>query len=924
VPADWSLSGNENGGDAILLGFSFQGSTIQAGNGRIATVYLEPMDMEFTAELCFSDYVLSNPQAESYFTFATCADAMNPFEEPIILSAVASDWQPHIALNWNAYEYSNSNLNSRDEVDLQITGYANGLVEVSMTNTEAVAGFQFDIDAGDGLSNLNVSGVGSGGSATDAGFTVSTNTSGLVLGFSFSGASIPAGSGVLCYVEAMFDGDAGTLSVSSATMSDTGGSSLTVDLGSDYWIGDMEIYGCMDSGADNYNPEATMDDGNCEYWGCTDPNADNYDMGANVDDGTCTYPPASYTIWRDGEVLMSGFEDTHYEDWGVDYGSTYCYVVEAVDMGIVLATSNEACATTMDLAGCMDPDATNYNEDANIDDGSCVYFELSYFTDLPDQTGESSLVIIQNAMDLEPGDEVGLFDAAGVVESVDAGETPEYGYTLVGAGVWTGDQLEIVGVESVDLSDFNGPVLNGYVAGNPIVYKVWKAADNTEYNANVEYQVGSGDWGAILTVVSMLEPVFSVTQELDLDPYTFNMASFNVTPENGSVSSIFGDLSLLLVKNDDSEYYVPDFGVDQIDEVSVGEGYKVFLTGGGSQSFSVEGMAIDLSTMLSLESYTFNMLGYLPQDCMATSEVFAGYEDSILLVKNDASDYYVPAFGVTTLDEMCPGEAYAVFLNGGGGLDFMYPSGMASLSDDLRDINDDYKAQTRRDDVAVTGESHLVILDGISGEVQEGDILRAYANNELVGSINIIDEHLMGIRPIDLVAHGSVDLSAYDGPVLHGYDEGDRIELRLFSIEDQGELKVISTLDYDTYATAIDADGDEIRIPMSFGSVEVRNESAIPTDFRLTQNYPNPFNPTTTIDYNVASTGFVSLKVYDVMGRLVKTLVDNQWTVAGQTSGYSVMWNGLDDGGQKVSAGLYIYRLQSGSMSTSNKMILLK
>ena len=60
------------------------------------------------------------------------------------------------------------------------------------------------------------------------------------------------------------------------------------------------------------------------------------------------------------------------------------------------------------------------------------------------------------------------------------------------------------------------------------------------------------------------------------------------------------------------------------------------------------------------------------------------------------------------------------------------------------------------------------------------------------------------------------------------------------------------------------------------------------------------------------------------MGRLVKTLVDNQWTVAGQTTGYSVNWNGRDDRGQKVSAGLYIYRLQSGSMSTSNKMILLK
>ena len=99
---------------------------------------------------------------------------------------------------------------------------------------------------------------------------------------------------------------------------------------------------------------------------------------------------------------------------------------------------------------------------------------------------------------------------------------------------------------------------------------------------------------------------------------------------------------------------------------------------------------------------------------------------------------------------------------------------------------------------------------------------------------------------------------------------------------------------------------------------------AIPTSFKLAQNYPNPFNPVTTIEYNVANSSFVTLEVYDVMGRLVKTLVDNQWTVAGQTSGYSINWNGVDDRGQRVSAGLYIYRLQSGSMTTTKKMILLK
>ena len=313
--------------------------------------------------------------------------------------------------------------------------------------------------------------------------------------------------------------------------------------------------------------------------------------------------------------------------------------------------------------------------------------------------------------------------------------------------------------------------------------------------------------------------------------------------------------------------------------------------------------------------FMINIMPFLPQECMPTSEVFAGYEDQILIVKNDASEYFVPAFGVSTLDEMCPGEAYGVFLNGSDGIDFMYPMGLASLSDDLRDLNDDYKQRAHRDDVNLTGESHLVIVDDISGKVQEGDILRAYANDNLVGSINIVDEHLAGIRPIDLVAHGSVDLSSWDGPVLPGYDKGDQIELRLFSRQDQVELKVDIDLNVNIY-------GENEQ--MSFGSANVYDAPAIPTSFKLAQNYPNPFNPVTTIEYNVANSSFVTLEVYDVMGRLVKTLVDNQWTVAGQTSGYSVNWNGVDDSGQRVSAGLYIYRLQSGSMTTTNKMILLK
>ena len=75
----------------------------------------------------------------------------------------------------------------------------------------------------------------------------------------------------------------------------------------------------------------------------------------------------------------------------------------------------------------------------------------------------------------------------------------------------------------------------------------------------------------------------------------------------------------------------------------------------------------------------------------------------------------------------------------------------------------------------------------------------------------------------------------------------------------------------------------------------------------MAQNHPNPFNPSTTISYNIEESGHVSLKIYDVMGRLVKTLVDNQYVTAGHGDGYRVIWNGRDNNGQKASAGIYYF-----------------
>jgi len=90
--------------------------------------------------------------------------------------------------------------------------------------------------------------------------------------------------------------------------------------------------------------------------------------------------------------------------------------------------------------------------------------------------------------------------------------------------------------------------------------------------------------------------------------------------------------------------------------------------------------------------------------------------------------------------------------------------------------------------------------------------------------------------------------------------------------------------------------------------------------FALEQNAPNPFNPTTSIKFTIAEDSHVTLAVYDVSGRRVKTLVNGDL----KANFYRVEWDGRNDEGRKVTSGMYFYRLNAGSFVRSHKMILLR
>ena len=940
--------------DTTVLGFSLTGASIPAGDHIL--LYLSGSST--SDEGCLEDVILSTLGGD-------------PFEVTVG-DCIELDFVPIL-------------------VDISIDVNSSTSMDVVISSPVEIAGFQFNVE---GILITNVS----GGAAESAGFQVS-NSDTTVLGFSLTGASIPAGDYVLTTID--FNSELEQVCLSEVIISGLGGNALDTAIGDCQSIPQtpqasvqvvhnsadptVDVYidgalavpgfeyrtatpvltlpteftvGIAPAGGDviaefpfaleedgSYVVVATGLLGNADTPFGLAATATTFGsssagvVGLEVYHGSTDAPAVD--IWANDAPLLtdfsygdfSGFVEVPAADYtlgvapaGGDYiaaftaplsglggGSAVVFasgflsgadpafgLFAALNDGTVLALPSLEQDCAGEWGGDAEVDACGECGGDETDPGNC----LQFFTDLPAGTGVSSLVIIQDALDLEVGDEVGLFDTNAILNSGDC--SSETGELLVGAGVWTGQQLELVGVASVDNCAFGGFQLPGYQNGNSIVYKVWKASENEVYSAEATYAAGTGTWGELITAVSMLEPVFSVTQSIELSPFAVNLVSINLELENNNISSILSNTEVLIASDDGGSYYVPGFGVDQIGAIDLTRALQIFPSGANPQTVVVEGLPADLSQAIAINPFQVNLISYLPQECMSTDDVFAGYEDQILLVQDDMGRYFVPSFGVMTLTEMCPGDGYSIFLNGANGFDFTYPSGdmaRSSASFAWESYNDASASVMYADDIVKTGISHPIILTSLEGMVEPGDELVAYADGNVVGATRVVDSSM----PIVLAAWGSYNEYGVNLP---GYVEGDAIELRLYSLSEGRELYVEADLEGAYYGST----------PITSGTGVVLTSSAVPMAYDLMQNYPNPFNPSTTIGFSVPESAHVTLSIYDMTGRLVTTLVDG--TV--DMGVHMVEWNGEDSSGSMVSAGVYIYALESADMVVTNKMIFMK
>ena len=816
--------------------------------------------------------------------------------------------------NQHESDYSNeANAMPMSWLELGLTGgEVQGGDEItltfSMTNDEPVAGVQFDlVDIPDYLYFTGIVGT----DRVPADWSLSGAEQGAgnsrVIGFSLMGTTIEAGSGPLLEItlgsiasmptdvevctgnESFADSEGNPFpseSVCSTVSIDVESVNTSISAVSDpVDQGDtFEVTVSMDSPVDIYGFQLEIDD-TPESITAIDvqPSALLNEAGGMFQwselDG---YVNALWFTLDLSALEVSGdlFTITYQVDADAPDGiSDICFRPTSVfsdENGIEIYTQYECSSVTVGVPDVMlsleQTSATTY--DIHMDNSGLVAGIQFTISDNPEMLSYVNF----DATDRIPGD--------WMVQGSDVnGAATMVGFSLAGSTISAG--AGSIGTVTVDHSMMDGVVdlcFDSFVISDPTATPWYTSAQCAEF-------------------VMPYGPS-EVTQEITIDAYAFNMVSFNVMPEDLSIEGIMGSAGVLLAKDDDGAFYAPDFNVNQIGDINLSEGYKVFINGGVDQMVSVTGAPVDAMETLLIEAYKLNSLPYLPQVQMAASDVFGDYNDDILLVANDSGDFYVPAFNVFSLDMLYPGEAYSVFLNGANDVSFNYPAaGLARSEGDQATIDyynscisDHYKP-------VKTGLSSPIILTDLNGYINEGDEIAAYANGVLVGAVKIVDLD----KPAVITAWEGYEGNSINLP---GYMVGDEIELRVWNQDAGIELRVESNLTEDSY-------GDS---PLVSGGITVYNMPAVPDNYTLNQNYPNPFNPSTVIEFSVPQDQDITINIYDIQGRLINTLFDGMIE-----SGYhNVLWNGTDHYGQTVSAGLYLYTLQGEDIGLTRKMVFMK
>jgi len=508
-------------------------------------------------------------------------------------------------------------------------------------------------------------------------------------------------------------------------------------------------------------------------------------------------------------------------------------------------------------------------------------------------TGDDCSILINSATlngeMLEISDEIGVFTPAGLCAGaiVIGADDPDQPFPAAIAA-WGDDPR----TEEID----------GLRNGEQFSFRYWDFENETEIEAEIdEIIVGGDEWRAdgfnVLTIVAEVEPEV-VEQVIELNQ-GWNMISLNIIPveefwqreEGPDVILLMDQIEdqLGILKDENGRFYIPEWRFNNIPFWDLQEAYQISLN--EAVVLRIDGFPFPPDMEMQLNR-GWNLLAYTPDYELDASApefyVLSPIIDNVVIAKNGAGQFLNPEFRFSNMPPWRPGQGYQV--NVDDDVAFVYPP---EREEELA-----FAGLTPiKGKGGTTGTNMSLLLNNISGNVKPGDRII------VLNSENIV------------ISEGIIDRDGRCGLAIWGDDEctetidglRDDEEFRLVLSTDDGtlEIQVIEIL----IGSGLVYRTDEFTV------LNVSGQPPLPEEYYLSTAYPNPFNSSTRISYGLSDNSKVSVRIYDIAGGLVETLISED-----QSSGhYSVTWET-----NATATGVYLIQIEAGQFNRVTKAVLTR
>jgi parallel beta-helix repeat protein len=327
-------------------------------------------------------------------------------------------------------------------------------------------------------------------------------------------------------------------------------------------------------------------------------------------------------------------------------------------------------------------------------------------------TGKSYTLFISNAMIdenlIQIGDEIGVYDDE----------------ICVGARIFDGTFNFMITVAEAD------GTLPGYMAGNPMSFKIYDTSAGIEMEAKAVYSIGNGEFGYHKFSFLNLSGSIYKTQKVGLLPNYFNLISFNQFPRHSNAQTIFSQIEDMQIAYDAfGNVIIPEYGVNSIGDIDFRRGYWVYTD--NSDTIFFEGTAIDPADWtIRLQPNRWNAIAFLGNEPTDITAAFPdNVVDSISIVKSSSGDSWIPDLGQNSIIDLLPGMGYQVYLKGEVPVDFSYLNPAKKKSGKSA-----FQLQSNHFNYTKTGLPFIVVLMIDPDIVKPGDELALFDQNLCVGA----------------------------------------------------------------------------------------------------------------------------------------------------------------------------------------------